>query len=352
MQVRRQFRCDGNNSLAAFTLGFTEKLLPPAAEHPESRVKAFKNFHSLALAVQQVPHRRIKPHRIFVGADIIRFLGIHCAVHHFCNINACHSHGKQSHRRQHRKTAAYRSRNGEGFPALFRCHLPQRTLQGISHRIDAAVGTVGAVFPLQNPAQPPECNGRFGGGSGFRDHDDRKIFSLQQSPQFVPMAGAEIIARKKDLGIATALADVMVGTLEQFNGRPGTKIAAADAHNHTGIRLPANLLCRSLNALHILRCLPNRQVQPAQIVAAGTGTLGQGLMGIKNLFFQRQQISKGNLAPHIGNIHSDHKRYATSFPFFSILCIIFYSISPLKARAPCKSFRRIHFSLFPSGIFF
>ena len=331
VEIRRQFRSGRENALALLTLGFAEELLPPAAEHPEAGIKSFKNFHRLALPVQQIPHRGIKPHGIFIGTEVIFLLGIHGTVHQFHDVDARHCHGQKANGGQHGKPSAHGRRNVERLPALFPGHLPQSALKRIGHRVNAAVATVGAVFPLQHPSQATEGDGRLRGSAGLGNDDDGKILAFQQSHQFVPVPGAQIVAGKINLGITPALIHIVIGTLEQFDGRSGAQVRAANAHHHAGIGLVFDLVRRLLDPLHLFGGFPHRQIQPAKIVASRTGTLGESLMGVKNFLFHGQQIAQGNFAPYIGNIHSDHRIYDTSFPF-SLFCVSYFTVSPLQRQ--------------------
>lgn len=109
----------------------------------------------------------------------------------------------------------------EGFPALFRGHLAQSALAGVGDGVDAALGALGAVLPLQHPAQSAGGNGGFGGGAGLGDDGDGEVLALQQPGQLVPVTGAQAVACEEDLGVALALTDIVVGALEQLDGGGG-----------------------------------------------------------------------------------------------------------------------------------
>ena len=199
MEIRRQFGADREQSFAILSLGFAEKLLPPEAEAAERRLEGFQNLHSHSLPVSHVPNRRIKPCRIFKGAQVICFLCFRRAGNDPGNVDTGHRHGQKTYRRQHREPAAHIFRNGKALPAIFLRHLPQSTVLRIGNGIDAVGRFFGAIAPLQHPFESPEGNGRFQGGTGFGDDDDGKILTLQQTRQFIPMAGTEGIARKENL---------------------------------------------------------------------------------------------------------------------------------------------------------
>ena len=120
------------------------------------------------------------------------------------------------------------------------------------------------------------------------------------------MTGAQAIAGEEDLRIALALADVVVGALQQLDGSPGSKVGAADTDCHEHIGALADLFCRGLDAFHFVSGLPHRQVQPAQIFAALASAVSQRGMGIGNLLFYRQQVCQRQLAPHVGDINCNH----------------------------------------------
>ena len=120
------------------------------------------------------------------------------------------------------------------------------------------------------------------------------------------MPGAQAVAGEEDLGVALALADVVVGTLQQLNGGTGAKVAAADADDHEDIAVGADLLSGTLNPGDLLGGLPDRQIQPAQKIIARTGALGERLMGIKNFLLHCQHIRQGDLPPYMGDIDFNH----------------------------------------------
>ena len=120
------------------------------------------------------------------------------------------------------------------------------------------------------------------------------------------MPGAQAIAGEIDLGIALALAHVVVGALQQLNGCPGAKVAAADADDHEHIGVIANLPGSALDAQNLLGGLPGGQILPAQEIIAGAGAVHQGGVGLGDLFLHGQKIGQGNLAPDVGNVNFDH----------------------------------------------
>ena len=120
------------------------------------------------------------------------------------------------------------------------------------------------------------------------------------------MAGAQTVAGKVDLGISLALADIVVGTLQQLNGCPGAQIAAADADDHEHIGVIADLPGRALDPQDFFRGLPGGQVQPAQKIVAGAGAVGKGCVSGSHFLFHGQQIRQGDFAPDIGDVNFDH----------------------------------------------
>ena len=120
------------------------------------------------------------------------------------------------------------------------------------------------------------------------------------------MTGAQAVAGEENLGIALALADVVVGALQQLNGSPGAQVGAADADDHEHIAVFPNLLGGGLDALNFLGGLPNGQVQPAQEIVALTGAVHQGGVGIGHFLFHSQQVAQGQLTPDIGDINFNH----------------------------------------------
>ena len=118
---------------------------------------------------------------------------------------------------------------------------------------------------------------------------------------------------KPNLGISLALAHIMAGTLKQFNGCSGSQVTAANTHNHTYRTVAADLFRSFINTLHFLIRFPARQCQPAGHTAACSVSLRQQFMGIRNLFFQCQQIRQRQFTPHIGDIHIDHGIHVLSF---------------------------------------
>ena len=130
------------------------------------------------------------------------------------------------------------------------------------------------------------------------------------------MPGAQAVAGEEDLRIALALADVVVGTLEQLNGSPGAEIGTADANDHEHIGFPADFLRGHLDSADLLGCLPNGQVQPAQKVVARAGAVHQGIMGIGNFLLHCQQIRQRQLTPDVGNIYFNHVGKTRPFLLF------------------------------------
>ena len=275
------------------------------------------------MAVHEIPDGGVEPDGIFVRTKIIVFSGVRSACHKLSNVDSGYGHGKKPHSAENGVPASYAGRDGEGLPALFRCHLAQGTLDGVGDGIDALPGTVGAVFALQHPAQGPGGHSGLGGGTGFGDDGDGKILPVQQPAQLVPVTGAQAVARVKDLGVALAPAQVAVGTLEQLNGGPGAKVGAANADDHKHIAGGTYLFRGGLNSGELGGYFPGGQLHPAQVFLAGTAAVGQGSMGGGHFLLNGHQISEFNTSPNIGNVDFHHKRN-TSFPCGSF-ANLFYS---------------------------
>ena len=143
--------------------------------------------------------------------------------------------------------------------------------------------------------------------AGFGDDSHGEILALQQMLQLVPCPGGQGVAGEVDLGVALALADIVVAALHQFNGGSGAQVAAADADDHENIGVFPDPIGAGLNAAHFFRFLGGGQRQPTQKIAAGTGAFQQRLVGLGDLCLHAQQIRQGQLTPYIGNIHCDHK---------------------------------------------
>ena len=120
------------------------------------------------------------------------------------------------------------------------------------------------------------------------------------------MPGAQAVAGEVDLGISLALAHVVVGALQQLNGCPGAKVAAADADDHEHIGVIANLPGSALDAQDLLGGLPGRQILPAQKIVAAAGTVRQSRVSLRDLLLHCQKIRQGKLAPDMGNVNFNH----------------------------------------------
>ncbi len=306
VQVGGELGGHGEQTLAVLALGLAEQLLPPAAEHLEARLVALKDLHGFAVAVQQIPHGGILPDGVFKGTQIVALLGVGRAVHQRHDVDTGHGQRQQTYGTQHGVAAADIGRDHEGLPALFRGHLAQSALAGVGDGVDAALGALGAVLPLQHPAQGAGGDGGLGGGAGLGDDGDGEVLALQQPGQLVPVAGAQAVAGEEDLGVALALADVVVGTLEQLDGGTGAEVGAADADDHEYVGIAADLLRRPLDAGDFLRGLPDGQVPPAEEIVAGAGAVGQGGVGGGDFLFHGQQVGQGDLTPYVGDINFNH----------------------------------------------
>ena len=186
--------------------------------------------------------------------------------------------------------------------ALLAGHLPQGTLDRVGDGVDPLPGAVGAVFPLQHPAQRSGGHGGLGGGAGFGDDGDGKIFLVQQTAELIPVPGAQAVAGIKNLGVALAPAQVPVGALEQLNGGPGAQVGAADSNHHKHIAVCPDFLGGGLNAGDLGGGLPGGQIHPAQKFAPGTAELRQGGMGGGYLSLNGHQVAELNTSPNIGNV--------------------------------------------------
>ena len=308
MQISGKFRADGENALAVLALGLTEELLPPAAHHLEAGLKGFQDLDGLAVTVQQIAGCGIQPHGVFEGTDVISLLGLSSTAHDFHGVDAGNCHGQQTHSGQHRVTAAHIGGNHEGLPALFGSHLTQCALGGVGDGVCTLPGAVGAVLALQHPAQGAGSDGGLGGGAGLGNDGDGEILALQQTLQLIPCTGGQAVAGIVDLGIALALADVVVAALHQLDGSTGAQVAAADTDDHEYIGGLADALCGGTDAADLIGLLGNRQIQPAQEIVTLATALGQGHVGIKDLLLGCQQIGQRQLSPHIGNVNFNHKK--------------------------------------------
>ena len=120
------------------------------------------------------------------------------------------------------------------------------------------------------------------------------------------MAGAQAVAGKVDLRVPLALAHVVVGTLQQLNGRPGTQVAAADADDHKHVGTVADPTGSALNAQDLIAGLPGGQIQPAQEIVARAGAVHELCVGSAHFLFHSQKIGQSDLAPDIGDVNLDH----------------------------------------------
>ena len=306
MEIRGKLGSHGEQALAVLALGLTEQLLPPTAKHLEARLEALKQLDCLSVAVQQVPHGGVLPHGVFEGAQIIAFPGIHGAVQHGFHIHTGNRQRQQTYSGQHGEPSAHIGRNHKGLPALFRSHLPQRTLAGVGNGIDPTAGTVGSVLPLQHPAQRTGSNGGLGSGSRLGDDGDGNVLALQQTAQVIPVPGAQAVAHEENLGLALTLQQIIVCALQQLNGCPGAQIAAADTHDHKHVGVGTDLPRGRLDPADLLTGSPGGQLLPSQEIVSLAGAVHQSGMGRGNFLFHSQQVGQCDLSPDIGNINFNH----------------------------------------------
>ena len=70
MQVGRELRGDGEQTLAVLALALAEELLPPAGEAAEARLIGAEDLNGLAAAVEKIADDGILPRGVFKGADV------------------------------------------------------------------------------------------------------------------------------------------------------------------------------------------------------------------------------------------------------------------------------------------
>ena len=126
------------------------------------------------------------------------------------------------------------------------------------------------------------------------------------------MTAAQGISCIEDLGISLSLFQIAIGALEQFHGRPGSQITAANAHHDTGIGFFPDLFGSFPDPVQFQQLFFHRQIQPASKFTACPGAFHQHFMGIFHFPLHGQQIRQRHLPPHIGNINANHPSHNLS----------------------------------------
>ncbi len=233
VQVGGEIGGGGEDALLVLPFAFGVELLEPFAHHGEGGFVVHQNFGVLALAVENIAQGSILIGGVeFHGIGLAGNAGFLSALHHFFDIDAGSSDGKQTHSRQHGEAAAHIIRNHKGFIAFGIAQVLQCTPGLVGGGIDAALGTFLAILFFQHLLEKTEGDGGFGGGAGLGDNVDGEIPVADDLHDIVQVGRRNVVAGEIDFRNALFPDAVIHLALAEFDGGAGAQIGTADADHH------------------------------------------------------------------------------------------------------------------------
>ena len=260
--------------ILAFTLAV--KSLPPFRYKMQGRLVVHEDLDAFAFTVKRVTNRRILVSFVLGYVRVAVFLGcVSRALHHFFNVDACRSNRKQTDRCQHGVTSAHIVRDDKGLVAFFGSQLLKGALRLIRRSVNAFASFFFAVFLLQFRTENTECDSRLCRCAGFGDDVDGEVLAFNQLKQVSHISGANVVTRKIDFRcLALVLRQLIIERVrEHFDGRACPEIGASDSDNDQDVRIVLDFGDRFLDAREFFFIILRRQVDPAQIIGAGSRTV-------------------------------------------------------------------------------
>ena len=200
MEVGGEFRTGGKQALSVLALAFTEELLPPLSHKAEGGIEAGQQLNGETGPVQLVPQGGVLPRRTLKGIAGTDFHHFRSAGQKRRDVHTGRGDGQQAHSGENGVPAADVVRHHEGFPACVVRHGFQDALRLIRGGVNAAVGSLLAVFFLQRFPEEAERHGRLRGGAGFGDDVDGKVHVPHQIQHLAQRVSGEAVADKVDVG--------------------------------------------------------------------------------------------------------------------------------------------------------
>ena len=272
VEVGGELHAGGEEALALLALALAVELLPPLGKEAEGGLIAHQQLGGLAGLIEGVTGGGILPGGVVQAGDSQGLHGLGGAPHQGVEVNAGHGDGQQAHGGEDGEPAADGVGHHEFLIALLVGQALQGALVGVGGGVDAAAGFLLAVLLLQQALEDAEGHGGLGGGAGLGDDVDGEIPVLHQLDGLDEGVGGEAVAHEVDVG-GILLLQIVVGRAEQLHNSAGAQIRAADAHDHQGLRVGADLVGGLLDAGKLHLIVVTGQVDPAGEVAAGAVAL-------------------------------------------------------------------------------
>ena len=199
VQIRRQGNAGREDTLTLLAFALAVELFPPLGYILQFRIVAGQYLGFIPFPVERIPRSGIQGSRILLEwHDRSRSPShIACSTYQLFYIDPCGRERQQSDRSQYRVTTAHIVRNHESHVALLLSQSPQRTAFGVGHRNDPTCGFGLPVTLLDLLLDNPECHGRFGRCSRFRDNNSSQFVGFYSIEQLIKIILAEVLSGKQ-----------------------------------------------------------------------------------------------------------------------------------------------------------
>ena len=230
------------------------------------------------------------------------------AFHEAADVRAGRRDREKADSRQHGITSADVVRNDKALIAFAVRQGLQCAARLVGRRVDALCGAFLAVLLLGQFLEDAECDGRLGGGAGFRDdvHGEVAVSEdLQKLGEIGPADGVAGIVdlRRLALFFGQFIVEVVV---QELICRTCPEVGAADADHEQHVGILADLRRGLFDADELFLVVIDRKIDPAPEIRARAAAVEQHLLrgfrallhGLKRLLideFLRLRIIKSDL---------------------------------------------------------
>ena len=307
VQVGGKVDRGGEDALLILALRLAVELFPPLADEVQLGLVVDHDFNLLASLVETVAHGSILGGRVLVegNAGGTGFLHVLSTGHQLLDVETGTGNGQQTNRGEHGEASAHVVGNDERLVALLVCTGAGGTALGISDGHDDLAGLLLATLSLALLLQQTEGEGGLGGCARLGNIDDAKLLVLQVLGELEEIVLANVVAGKEDGGVLLVLNEPAERVAQRFDDGTGSQVGTANAGHDHGLAIVAQRFGAGLYLVKKSWRNLRGQVQPAQKVVAGTGTILQSLLCGLHLWFESLYCSCLQEAGGLRNVKFD-----------------------------------------------
>ena len=309
VEVGAEIDAGREDALALLTLALAVELFPPLADVVELRLEVDENLNLLASGVKGVTGGSI------LGSDVVgigdgggsSLLHLDGTGHEGTDVVAGNGDGQQANGGEDAEPSAHVVGDDVGLVALLRGKGAGGTADSVGDADDDAAGCFHAALLFALLLQQTEGKGGLGGGTRLADIDDAEALVAEQGGELEEVVLGDVVSGIDDGGAGGLLKGLEVA-VQRLDDGTGTKVAAADAADDHHVALVAECAGRGFDVGKGVVADAAGQMEPADEIVAGTGTLFKGTKGGFHLRLQRLDSFTGDKVKDFGVGKGNHFR--------------------------------------------